>query len=128
MPWAHDGHEAMTARDTHRLEPPSRRKLMLRLRDQLGYVALVVMASLLMGMAGYHWIAGLPWVDAFENAAMLLGGMGPVGEVRSSAAKVFAGVFALYSGLVFLLVTALVLQPVFHHVLHRFHWEQGRSD
>ena|SRR5689334_8164198 len=118
----------MTPRGASHLEPPSRRKLMLRLRDQLGYAAVVVLVSLLLGMAGYRWIAGLPWVDAFENAAMLLGGMGPVSELRTSSAKIFAGFFALYSGLVFLLVTALVLQPVFHHVLHRFHWEQGRSD
>ena len=76
-----------------------------------------------MGMAGYHWVAGLSWVDAFENASMLLAGMGPVGAVTSRAGKIFAGVFALYSGLVFLAVTALVLAPVFHYVLHLFHAE-----
>ena len=87
-----------------------------------------MLASLLLGMVGYHWIAGLPWVDAFENAAMLLGGMGPIGEVCSRSGKIFAGVFALYSGLVFLVVTALVISPVFHYVLHRFHWESTHSD
>lgn len=86
------------------------------------------MGSLLLGMAGYHWIAGLAWVDAFENAAMLLGGMGPIGDVTTRPGKIFAGVFALYSGLVFLVVTALVLSPVFHYVLHRFHWESTHSD
>lgn len=54
---------------------------------------------------------------------MLLGGMGPVGELPNDASKLFAALFALYSGLVFLVVTALVLTPLFHHVLHRFHWE-----
>ena len=105
------------------MEPPSLRKLMHHLAGQGFYAAEVVVVSLLIGMAGYHWVAGLPWVDAFENAAMLLGGMGPVGEVASQAGKIFAGVFALYAGLVFLAVTALILAPVFHHALHRFHWE-----
>ena len=118
----------MTARDKPKLEPPSRRKLMLKLRDQAGYAAGIVVASLALGMVGYHSLADFGWIDAFENAAMLLGGMGPVGEVRSNSGKIFAGVFALYAGLVFLVVTALVLAPVFHHVLHKFHWEKGHTD
>jgi hypothetical protein len=90
---------------------------------QVGYAGVLVALSLVIGMAGYHWLAGFAWIDAFEDSAMLLGGMGPVGPVASSTGKIFAGVFALYAGLVFLLVTALVLTPVMHHVLHRFHWE-----
>lgn len=78
-------------------------------------------------MAGFHWVADLQWVDSFENSAMLLGGMGPVGEVRGDAGKIFSGAFALYAGLVFLLVSALVLTPVLHYVLHRFHWESDRQ-
>jgi hypothetical protein len=101
---------------------------MLKLRDQSVYALALVAASIGLGMAGYHWIADFAWVDAFENAAMLLGGMGPVGEVRSTAGKIFAGLFSLYSGLVFLAVTALFLGPVFHHVLHKFHWERARAD
>ena len=87
---------------------------------------MLIVGSLAIGMAGYHWVAELGWVDAFENAAMLLGGMGPVGEVKGDRAKIFAGVFALYSGLVFLAVSAFALTPVFHYVLHRFHWEKNR--
>jgi hypothetical protein len=101
---------------------------MLHLRAQFGYAAALVLASLGLGMAGYHWVAGFPWDDSFENAAMLLGGMGPVGVVQNRAGKIFAGLFSLYAGLVFLVVTALVLTPVFHHVLHRFHWEKSQSD
>ena len=101
---------------------------MHHLGAQAGYAAALVGASLLMGMAGYHWVAGLAWVDAFQNAAMLLSGMGPVGELATSRGKIFAGLFALYSGLVFLVVTAFVLAPVFHYVLHRFHWEAGRNE
>jgi hypothetical protein len=101
------------------LRPPSRPKLIRHLTQQAGYAAGLVALSLGIGMAGYHWIAGLSWVDAFQNAAMLLGGMGPVGEGTNASGKIFAGLFALYAGLVFLVVTALVLTPVFHYALHR---------
>jgi hypothetical protein len=105
------------------LHQPSRRKLLHHMSSQVGYAGVLVALSLVIGMAGYHWLAGFAWIDAFEDSAMLLGGMGPVGQVASSTGKIFAGLFALYAGLVFLLVTALVLTPVMHHVLHRFHWE-----
>jgi hypothetical protein len=82
----------------------------------------------MLGMGGYHWIARFSWIDAFLNTCMLLGGMGPVGDLPNNAAKLFAGFFALYSGLVFLAVTALLLTPVIHRVLHRFHWELGKGD
>lgn len=108
--------------------PPSRAKFLRSLRQQGGYAVGLILVSLAIGMAGYHWIARLPWVDAFENAAMLLGGMGPVGNVENAAGKIFAGLFALYAGLVFLVVTVLVLTPVFHHALHRFHWESDRAE
>lgn len=108
--------------------PPSARRLARHLARQVVYAALLVAASLLLGMAGYHWIAGYAWVDSFLNASMLLGGMGPIGELHTDAAKLFAGWFALYSGLVFLAVTALGLAPVFHWVLHRFHWEWASDE
>ena len=85
-------------------------------------VALVLAAvSLAIGMAGYIITEGLPWVDAFLNVAMLLGGMGPVNPPLTTAGKLFAGVFALYAGLVFIVSAALVLTPVVHRVLHHFH-------
>ena len=112
----------------HHLKAPSRRRLVQHLAQQLMYAGALVTLSLVLGMAGYHWTAGLVWVDAFENACMLLGGMGPVGAVSSTGGKIFAGVFALYAGLVFLAVTALVLTPVLHHVLHRFHWDMSHPD
>lgn len=76
-------------------------------------------------MAGYRWIAHFSWIDSFLNACMLLGGMGPVSDtpLPNDRAKIFAGIFALYAGLVFLASAALLLTPVFHRVLHRFHWE-----
>ena len=79
--------------------------------------------ALIFGVGGYHWIAGLDWVDAFLDAAMILGGMGPVGDIRPDAGKLFAAFYALYAGLVFLVVATLLIAPIFHRILHRFHLE-----
>ena len=92
------------------------------------YAAMLIAGSVAIGMAGYHWFAHFSWVDAFVNACMLLGGMGPVGDLPDDTAKLFAGIFALYSGLVFLVVTALILTPVFHRVIHRFHWDASKHE
>jgi hypothetical protein len=110
-----------------RTPPPSSRVFARRVARQGTYAILLVAVSLLLGMSGYHWIAHYRWIDAFLNACMLLGGMGPIGELPNDAAKIFAGAFALYSGLVFLVITALTLTPVFHWVLHRFHWERAND-
>lgn len=88
-----------------------------------GYAGVIVLVSTAFGMAGYHWVAGYRWIDAFLNSAMLLGGMGPVGDIPTGAGKLFAGFFALYAGLVFLGVAGLLLAPVFHRMMHRFHVE-----
>ncbi len=92
-----------------------------------GIVALLVAVSLALGMAGYARFEHLGWLDAFLNAAMLLGGMGPVDLPKSAGGKLFAGVFALYSGLVFLIAAGLLLAPVMHRVLHKFHWDADRE-
>jgi len=83
-------------------------------------------ATLLFGMAIYHWVEGLPWSSAFLNAAMLLGGMGPVDPLRTEAGKWLAGLYALFAGVVFLLVAGIMLAPVVHHVLE--HWGAASSD
>jgi predicted nucleic acid-binding protein len=80
--------------------------------------------SLAIGIAGYMGLAGLSFVDAFLNAAMILGGMGPVAVLDSDAAKVFAGLYALYAGLLFIAVTGVVLAPVLHRVLHAIHADE----
>ena len=105
------------------MEALSRPMLFRRMARPLSYAAALILVSLGVGMVGYHAFGTLPWIDAFVNACMLLGGMGPVGEITTPSGKIFAGIFALYAGLVFLAVTAFVLAPIFHHVLHRFHWE-----
>ena len=74
-------------------------------------------------MAGYRYYERLPWLDAFLNAAMLLGGMGPVEDPQTAGGKLFAGLYALYAGPVFLVATAIILAPVVHRLLHKFHWE-----
>ena len=79
--------------------------------------------TLLLGMAIYHDVEGLSWTDAFLNAAMLLGGMGPVDQLHTTAGKWLAGLYALFAGMVFLVVAGVMLAPVVHHVLHRFHLE-----
>lgn len=85
----------------------------------------LLMLSLGGGMAGYMHYERLAWRDAFLNASMLLGGMGPVDRPVTGAGKLFAGAYALYAGLVFLIVAAILLGPVVHRALHRFHWEDG---
>ena len=94
------------------------------IRRLIGSVLLafgVIVVSLGIGMTGYHWLAGLGWVDAFLNASMILGGMGPVDPVRSVGGKLFASFYALFSGLVFLAAAGVVFAPAFHLFLHRFH-------
>jgi hypothetical protein len=89
--------------------------------------ALAVLAfSLVLGMAGYAYFEQLPWRDAFLNSAMLMGGMGPVDAPHTDGGKVFAGLYALYAGLVFLAAAGLVLAPVMHRLLHKFHWQEDR--
>lgn len=74
-----------------------------------------------IGVVGYHFIAGLPWIDALLNASMILTGMGPVNVLPSNAAKVFASLYALFSGVVFISLMGLLLSPIAHRVLHKFH-------
>ena len=81
--------------------------------------------SLLIGVCGYHWLAPMGWIDAFVNAAMLLGGMGPVDPLGNDTVKIFAGVYALYCGVVFIATAGLLLAPVGAHILHRFHLDRS---
>ena len=107
-----------------RTDPPiSRRQFVWRVISHAVGVTPLVVGSLLLGMGGYSYFEHLPWRDAFLNAAMLLGGMGPVDAPRSDGGKVFAGVYALYAGLVFLVVAGLLLAPIAHRLLHKFHWD-----
>ena len=89
-------------------------------------IGLVLIAvSLAAGMAGYHGYEGLPWIDAFLNAAMILSGMGPLLQPATPGGKIFAGLYALYSGLAVLVIAGIIFGPVVHRFLHRFHLESG---
>lgn len=88
----------------------------------------LVIGALAIGMSIYHWAAHLPWTDAFLNASMILGGMGPVDRLSTTSAKWLAGFYALFSGLVFLVVAGAMLAPLVHSVLHLFHAESPQLE
>ncbi|HVG56046.1 MAG TPA: hypothetical protein VM846_16515 [Vicinamibacterales bacterium] len=92
---------------------------------RVGALLPLLLLTLAIGMSIYHWVEGLPWPDAFLNAAMLLGGMGPVDRLQTTQGKWLAGGYALFAGLVFIVVAGVMLAPVIHSVLHRFHLETG---
>jgi hypothetical protein len=96
---------------------------LVRLLRSMVVASLVVATALGAGILGYHFIEGLPWVDAFLNASMILGGMGPVNELHSKGGKIFAGCYALFSGLIFIVVAGIFFAPILHRFLHRFHLE-----
>jgi len=89
-----------------------------------GYAAALLAVSLAIGVAGFHWLAGQPGLDALLNAAMLLGGHGPIGAIRGTAGKLFGAAYALYAGLVFISAAAVALAPVLHRIIHRLHLEE----
>ncbi len=80
----------------------------------------IIVFSLFLGMAGYHYFEEMDWVDSYENAAMILSGMGPVDPVKTVNGKLFAGTYALFSGIVFLIVIAIIIAPLFHRFFHKF--------
>ena len=108
---------AFSTHFSHRRNLPQR----LSLTPNVLSAAALALLSLGAGMAGYAAFEGMGWVDAFLNAAMILGGMGPVATVVTTGGKIFAGLYALYSGLVVIVTAGLILAPVLHNVMHRFH-------
>ena len=103
----------------------TRRQLARRMVEQLGYAIGVLAPSLGLGTLVFRYVVRQPWNLAFLNAAMLLSGMGPVGELDGgTAGSIAAGLFALYAGFVFIAVSGLLLAPLFHRMLHRLHWEE----
>ena len=108
----------------HRHAPLAPRRVFVHrmLRSAAIGVAFLVF-SLCIGTLGYHVFVGLDWLQAALNAAMILAGMGPVDEIRTTGGKVFAIVYCLYSGVAFLTTVAVLLAPVVHRFLHRFHLE-----
>ncbi len=112
----------------HKSEPLlPRGAFFARMARTVAVVLGIVMFSLFLGSAGYHYLGDLPWIDALLNASMILAGMGPVDPMRSSAAKLFAAFYALYSGIAFLTMIAILMAPLLHRFLHKFHLEVGEE-
>jgi len=109
-----------------RLAP--RKVFFKRVAASLGISLGLVSAALLFGVAGYHWIAQFGWVDSFLEASMILGGMGPVNQLPTDAAKVFASLYALFSGLVLIVLMGIMLTPVAHRLMHKFHVDEKDVD
>jgi len=103
----------------------SRRAFLTRLVRSALLGLLIIAISLFAGMLGYRVFERLDWLDAFLNAAMLLGGMGPVEQPQSAGGKLFAGIYALYCGLIVILVAGVMFAPVVHRFLHKFHLDRG---
>jgi hypothetical protein len=112
----------------HRSQPLLSRRAFLRRWALFVLIAVGLIAgSLAIGMVGYHFFEGMSWIDSSLNAAMLLGGMGPVNELHSRAGKIFAGLYAMFSGLVLLVSVGVMFAPLFHRFLHRFHLDLDRE-
>ena len=110
----------------HRSQPLLARPLYVRrLLLHAAAAGLVVLGSLAVGVAGYHFIEGLSWLDSLLNASMILGGMGPVGTIQTTGGKLFASFYALFAGLVFVVIVGILVAPAFHRFLHRLHLEDG---
>lgn len=112
----------------HRTKPLlPRRQFYHRVARSAALGLSVIAGSLLIGMAGYHEFENLGWIDSFANASMILSGMGPLTEMKTSVGKIFAGCYALFSGVAFLTSIGLVFAPIFHRFLHRFHLETAKE-
>jgi hypothetical protein len=108
----------------HRRQPLVPRPVFYaRLARSFGIAFLILCGSLTVGMAGYHFLEHLNWLDAFVNASMILSGMGPVSQLQTIQGKLFAGCYALFSGLAFVTSIGVVVAPIFHRFIHRFHLE-----
>ena len=111
--------------ERHHHPPASRAVFVLRLLRHAVVVLALLLGSLGLGMAGYMYFESLPWRDAFLASTMLRGGMGPVDAPHTDGGKLFAGLYALYAGLVFMISAGVMAVPLLHRVLHKFHWENS---
>jgi hypothetical protein len=105
----------------------SRPKFARRMLIAIALWTILTFAGLTIGIAGYAGFEGMSLVDAYVNAAMILSGMGPLGELKTTGGKIFAGTYAILSGLIIVIATGVVLAPIFHRVLHCFHVETTKD-
>ena len=110
----------------HKKEPLLPRHKYFQRVAKHGLIAIsIILSSLTVGILGYHFFEGLSLIDSILNASMILGGMGPVNELRTNAGKIFASAYALFSGVIFLVVAGVLFAPIFHRFLHRFHLDSS---
>jgi hypothetical protein len=133
-------HDAVTRKDQllakrHRFGYESKDQALIsrsafakRLARSFAAASLIVGISLAVGMAGYHYFENLEWIDAFADASMILSGMGPLTQPKTWGGKLFAGLYALYSGLALLGATTIILAPIVHRLLHHFHVESSSKE
>src|SRR6188474_306977 len=108
----------------HHKQPLASREVFVRRLANNGLIALLLLLfSLGIGILGYHFFESLSWIDSLLNASMILGGMGPVNPVQTDAGKIFASFYALYSGIILLASVGILVTPIFHRFMHRFHLE-----
>lgn len=100
-------------------------KFLQRLIRHILFALLAIIIALFAGMSGYHFFEKMSWVDAFVNAAMILSGMGPLGNLSTEAGKLFAGFYALFSGLFFILILGIIYAPILHRFIHKYHLDSG---
>jgi hypothetical protein len=106
----------------------TRAEFALRVLWHFSAAILAVALALLAGVLGYRYLGGLGWVDSLLNASMILGGMGPVDVLKTDGAKVFASLYALFSGLLFIGLLGLLLAPFIHRVMHKLHMEESNNE
>ena len=102
-----------------------RKEFIRRLGWSVATGGVLILISLTLGMCGYHFLCGMPWIDSFLDASMILSGMGPVSEITSTTGKLFAGVYAIYCGVALIGTTGVIMAPVIHRALHKFHLEDS---
>jgi hypothetical protein len=113
----------------HHAEPLASREVFARRLALNGLIGLLLLAfSLVIGMLGYHFLENLSWTDSLLNASMILGGMGPVDPLKTEPGKIFASFYAIYSGVILLASVGILITPIFHRFLHRFHLADERDD
>jgi hypothetical protein len=108
----------------HRTPLISQKRFLMRMARHIIIAMVLTIVALGIGMVGYHVCEDMPWIDALLNASMLLGGMGPVDHLNTTAGKLFASAYALFSGLVFIAIAGIVLAPVTHRLLHSLHVDE----
>ena len=102
-------------------------KFLIRLARHFGIALGMILGSLVIGIAGYHMLAHLSWIDSTLNASMILAGMGPVNELKTTGAKLFASIYALFAGIIFLVAAGVFFAPILHRFLHHLHLAGGSS-